>query len=248
MTIRTIKLDSQEVSRIFEHRLLTWSRPHSANAHIIERDVREIYKNSSSALTNDQFVEAWMQWKATQHGLPHTVKDESLIQNSGGLAQAALRCGVLTSYGVRRNRLIWLAQPDRTIYEKKHGSDARLRLPPHKLGSPRLSLDKRHAEVALPVVQDLLKRIAAHPKTKAIPLEWTLAKDIFSDDPNIPENEERFVKHNIEALEQILRKEPIANQVLWICHLRIQLMNLGDRGPTGKITPRRDIEALSLLA
>lgn len=238
---RTVRIDWDRAIEIFEAPI----DPDNFNRfppppHVLDGYVRELWDRTPGDLDIKAFIERWMAWKGERQGYGYTVLDESKpIQAAIFLRHARLN-GLIDTKGHGHFRRLWLAS-ERTMYERD-ASGGRLILPRPERGVPRRSVLERHAEVARPVIEGLLRRVIEHPSsTGEIPSGWICS-------PRVPETlRGRTIQEAFDIIAGLHEGMTLLQgHIRWMWALRSELMTLGDVSEV--VPPDGDMDILGMLA
>lgn len=211
-----------------------------APAHVMEGYVHEIFGRMTGDLDVSEFISAWMAWKAERQGFGFTVLDENKPAHAAFFLRYARLNGLIDSRGHGPTRRLWLAS-ERRLYERD-ASGGRLIIPHPERGAPRRSVLQRHAEVARPVIEGLLRQVIGHPaSTGEIPSEWISAYRV----PEVLRG--RTVEQAFEVIAGLHEGMTLLQgHIRWMWALRSTLMALGD--VPEPMPPIEDMAILGSLA
>lgn len=191
--------------------------------HVLEGYVHEVWDDidTPAELDNKEFIAWWMAWKAQRHGFGYEVLDESKPLQAAIFVHYARMNGLIATRGHGATRRLWLASK-RKLYERD-ASGGRLVIPRPGRGAPRRSVLERHAEVARPVIEGLLRQVIEHPSsTGEIPSYWICG-------PRVPKAlRGRTIAEGFDIIAGLHEgMSLLQGHIRWMWALRSELMDLG---------------------
>lgn len=245
MAKRSERIEPHTAGWLFEEAVRRpWTSLHWS-FHTIEQNLAELINTQLRGAYVDgvgayDFVAGWMRWKAERTGMGYFVLDVRKAEDAATLAKAGLHLGLLSIDGRGPDLRLRRVDPGRRQYQRlSYGGG--LALPPMKV---RERMIVRHAAVAAPIIEGLLRAILAISPDSAIPNRW-IEKGFVP-----PEMAPWKLAQAFGILKRAHHEWAYeARHVLWIAELRCYLIHLGGAGrPEEPPLPVEDAEALAGLA
>lgn len=206
----------------------------------MEDYVHEIWVLMPGDVDIQAFIQGWMWWKRRRQHCGFLVLNENKPAHAAFFFRYARLNGLIDSRGHGPTRRLWLAS-ERRLYERD-ASGGRLILPRPEHGTPRRSVLERHAEVARPVIEGLLRQVIEHPSsTGEIPSDWIRS-------PRVPEAlRGRTIQEAFDIIAGLHEGMTLLQgHVRWMWALRSTLMGMGDVPEV--VPPSEDMVILGRLA
>lgn len=240
-----VKLGDNSITQLFDQ-LFDDKIPFDPHLpHCYQSHVHEILDSCPWALDIAQFVDAWKVWKAGKGGSSRGDSSAAQVEEAFEFATCAASLGLLYIAGRGSHCRIWLAPvSEAPVYERISSSSGRLAIPPNVRGTRRASVQKRHAEIARPIIKSLLERLAIDPAPAWIAKSWF-------DNGLVPTSLKGATYLQAQhVLYTIHENLSIHRQIFWMCILRSRLLELGflPHGDMPVAPPPEDYAALASLA